>query len=238
MKNTKKEINHMLMLFGITVTIILAALSGTKITTTANMNIERQPQTMPPTSIAATTTTATGYSGAVKVQAGGGNSTNVLIQFIPQQAEIKVGQSVSWYNPTPVGEPHTVTFALDNKTMTNVVGPFAVPNSTQFTPIPHGSNNEPVMVPGKGNVVIAFNARSFSPTVIDSQGNVKGFAPNAAYAMTGSEKYINSGWLLPKGQEQGFPGSSNTFTVTFQKAGIYNYICEVHPWMLGSVIVK
>jgi plastocyanin len=236
MKNTKKQTNHMLLLFGITVTITLAALSGAQITTTANMNIA-QPQTMQPTSIAATTT-ATGDSGGVKVQAGGGNSTNVLIQFIPQQAEIKVGQSVSWYNPTPVGEPHTVTFALDNKTMTNVVGPFAVPNSTQFTPIPHGSNNEPVMVPGKGNVVIAFNARSFSPTVIDSQGNVKGFAPNAAYAMTGSEKYINSGWLLPKGQEQGFPGSSNTFTVTFQKAGTYNYICEVHPWMLGSVIVK
>jgi plastocyanin len=238
MKNTKKQINDMLMLFGITVTITLATLSGTKITTTANMNIEQQPQIMPLTSIAATTTTATGENGAVKVQAGGGNSTNVLIQFIPQQEEIKVGQSVSWYNPTPVGEPHTVTFALDNKTMTNVVGPFAVPNSTQFTPIPHGSNNEPVMVPGKGNVVIAFNARSFTPTIIDSQGNVKGFAPNAAYGMTGSEKYINSGWLLPKGQEQGFPGSSNTFTVTFQKAGTYNYICEVHPWMLGSVIVK
>jgi hypothetical protein len=47
------------------------------------------------------------------------------------------------------------------------------------------------------------------------QGYVKGFAPNAAYAMTGSEKYINSGWLLPKGQEQGFRGSSNTFTVTY-----------------------
>jgi hypothetical protein len=29
------------------------------------------------------------------------------------------------------------------------------------------------------------NARSFIPTVIDSQGNVKHFAPNAAYTMTG-----------------------------------------------------
>ena len=181
---------------------------------------------------------ATGDSVAFKVQAGGGNSTNVLIQFMPQQVKIKVGQSVSWYNPTPVGEPHTVTFALDNKTMTNVVGQFSVPNSTQFAPLPPGSNNEPVMVPGKNNVVIGFNARSFAPTVIDSQGNVKEFAPNAAYTMTGSEKYINSGWLLPKGQEQGFPGSSNIFTVTFQKAGTYHYICEVHPWMLGSVIVK
>ena len=93
MKNTKKQISPMLLLFGITVTITLAALSGTKITTAANMNIEQQQsQTIPPTSIATiiTTTTATGDSGAVKVQAGGGNSTNVLIQFIPQQANLRL----------------------------------------------------------------------------------------------------------------------------------------------------
>ena len=83
-----------------------------------------------------------------------------------------------------------------------------------------------------------FEGDSYIPTVIDSQGNVKHSAPNAAYTMTGNEKYVNSGWLLPKGQEQNFPGSSNTFTVTFQKAGTYNYLCLIHPWMQGSVIVK
>jgi plastocyanin len=61
---------------------------------------------------------------------------------------------------------------------------------------------------------------------------------NANYTMTGSEKYVNSGLLLPKGKGQEFPGSSNTFTVTFQKAGTYNYLCIVHPWMIGKVIVK
>jgi plastocyanin len=136
-----------------------------------------------------------------------------------------------------VGEPHTVTFALDNKTMTNVVGPFAVPSSTQFMALPPGSNNEAPKVLGKNNMVIAFNSRSFVPTVIDSNDTAKEFAPNAVYRMTGTEKYINSGWLLPKGQEQGFPGSSNTFTVTFLKPGTYNYVCEVHPWMHGCSTV-
>jgi hypothetical protein len=76
--------------------------------------------------------------------------------------------------------------------MTGVVSPLAIPNSTQFTPIPPGSNNQPVMVPGK-SVVIALNARSYTPIVIDSQGKVKMFAPpNAKYAFTGSEKYVNS----------------------------------------------
>jgi hypothetical protein len=110
-------------------------------------------------------------------------------------------------------------------------------------PLPPDSNSEPVKVPGKDNnnavIAVALNARSFIPTVIDSQGNVKHFAPpNAAYTMDGTEKYVNSGWLLPKGQEQHYPGSGNTFTVTFQKAGTFRYICALHPWMQGLVVVK
>jgi len=64
------------------------------------------------------------------------------------------------------------------------------------------------------------------------------FAPNAAYSITGSEVYLNSGWVLPKGQEQGFPGSPNMHALAFQKAGTYNYFCEIHLWMHGSVIAK
>jgi plastocyanin len=179
----------------------------------------------------------------IKVEVGTGNASAIIDRFFPQTVEIKVGQSITWYNPTQVAEPHTVTFALDNKTMTRPVAPVAInPNSTQFMPIPPDSNNEPVKVPGgKSNnavVVVALNARSFIPTVIDSQGSVKHFAPNAAYTMDGTEKYVNSGWLLPKGDEQEFPGSGNTFTVTFQKAGTFNYVCILHPWMQGSVVVK
>lgn len=80
-----------------------------------------------------------------------------MTQFIPQKVEINTGQSITWINPTTVGEPHTVTFVFDNKTMAGVVSPLAVLNSTQFTPIPHGSNNQPVMMPGK-SIVMAPNA--------------------------------------------------------------------------------
>jgi plastocyanin len=191
----------------------------------------------PPYSTIASVPTAEAQQ-MIEVQAGGGNATAPLSQFIPQKVEINTGQSITWTNPTTVGEPHTVTFVLDSKTMTGVVSPLAVPNSTQFTPIPPGSNNQPVMMPGK-SIVITLNARSFIPTVIDSQGNVQMFAPpNAKYTFSGSEKYINSGWLLPKGHEQEYPGSGNTFTVTFQKAGTYGYVCILHPWMTGQVVVK
>jgi plastocyanin len=211
------------------VAIIVAALY--LLPTTTNVKVINA---LDSTSSNKTITTAS----ANKVQAGGGNSTAPLTVFVPQNIQVKAGESVTWNNPSTVGEPHTVTFVLDNKTMANIVSPFAVPNSTQFAAIPPNSNNEPLKVPAKNNIVIAVNARSFVPTVIDSKGNVKHFAPpNAAYTMDGTEKYVNSGWLLPKGQEQAFPGSSTSFTVTFQKAGTYKYICGLHPWMIGSVVV-
>ena len=176
---------------------------------------------------------------SITVHAGGGNHTAPLTVFVPQQIEVSVGQSITWDNPSTVAEPHTATFVLDNKTATNIVSPFSVPNSTQFASIPPNSNNEPLRPPNQNNVVIAVNARSYIPTVIDSQGSVKQFAPpSASYTMTGTEKYVNSGWLVPKGQEQAFPGASTSFTVTFQKAGTYHYICQLHPWMTGSVLVK
>ena len=212
--------------------IVVALLVGMASVTTTTPN-----SAPPPYSTIASVSTAEAQQ-MIKVQAGGGNATAPLSQFIPQKVEISTGQSITWTNPTTVGEPHTVTFVLDSKTMTGVVSPLAVPNSTQFTPIPPGSNNQPVMMPGK-SIVIALNARSYIPTVIDSQGNVQMFAPpNAKYTFSGSEKYVNSGWLLPKGQEQEYPGSGNTFTVTFQKAGTYGYICILHPWMTGQVVVR
>jgi plastocyanin len=182
----------------------------------------------------------TGTTTTVKVQAGGGNATNMLAAFVPQQVQVSVGQSVTWDNPSSVAEPHTVTFVLNNKTMTAPDVPFAVRSSTQFMPLPPWANSQPSMMPGKNgmNIVIVSNARGYYPTLIDSSGNAKVSGPNGNFTITGNEQYVNSGWLLPKGQQQLYPGSSNTFTVSFQKAGTYNYFCEIHPWMAGVVTVK
>jgi plastocyanin len=176
----------------------------------------------------------------VKVQAGGGNATAPLTTFSPQRVEIKTGDTVSWYNPTPVGEPHTVTFVLDNRTMAGFATPFGVSNSTQFMSLPPSSNSEPAIIPGKDGMktVVAINARVYNPVVIDSANNVKKFAgPNATYVLNGNEKYVNSGFILPKGQGKDYPGSSSMFTVTFQKSGTYEYLCIIHPWMTGKVVV-
>jgi plastocyanin len=177
---------------------------------------------------------------AAKVQAGGGNATAPITQFIPQTVEINKGQSVTWYNPTTVGEPHTVTFVFDNKTLTGVVAPFAISNSTKFMPLPPNSNSQPLITPGQNgmNTLSGINARSYTAVAIDSSGNVKPMTPNANYTLVGNEKYVNSGYFLPKGLEKQYPGSGNTFTVKFENGGTYYYLCVLHPWMIGSVKVK
>jgi len=185
-----------------------------------------------------------------EVQAGIGVGNAAIILFSPQQVQIKAGQSVTWYNPTPVPEPHTVTFVLNNNNnksyAADLIAPFTISssttNSTQIMPLIPNSNSEPLMTPDN-NAIIAINKRAYNPVVVIEDSttggkNVTYMKQNANYSMSGTEDYVNSGWLLPKGQENLYPGSGNTFTMTFQKAGTYDYLCLIHPYMTGRVIVK
>ncbi len=61
--------------------------------------------------------------------------------------------------------------------------------------------------------------------------------PNSNYTMDGTESYLNSGWLWPGGQSPPEGPPITKFTVTFEKPGTYTYVCNVHPWMTGSVTV-
>ena len=107
-----------------------------------------------------------------EIAAGGGNHSAPFTTYAPDNVEVKVGQAVNWYNPTEVGEPHTVTFVMDNSTMAGVVSPLFVSNTTTFASSPPNSNNEPIVLPGPNgtNTIIALNARTFNPVVIDSSG--------------------------------------------------------------------
>ena len=176
----------------------------------------------------------------VKVAAGGGNITAPWTLFLPQNVTINVGDTVEWYNPTmDAAEPHTVTFILDNSTFAGVASQLAVSNTTEFNAIPLGSNNEAILIPGERgtNTLLAVNARTYNPVTIDSQTRVQFMNPNANYSVAGDEKYVNSGWLLPDGLEKQYPGTGNTFMATFEKPGTYDYLCILHPWMIGTVKV-
>src|ERR671919_222582 len=86
-------------------------------------------------------------TGIKVVQAGGGNATISFSRFLPKDVHINAGDSVVWYNPTEVSEPHTVTFVMDSKYMTDIIAPFAVPDSTEFIPLPTDANSEVVAIP-------------------------------------------------------------------------------------------
>ena len=190
------------------------------------------------------TTNATREENGTKVvQAGGGNATISFSRFLPKDVQINVDESVTWYNPTEVSEPHTVTFVMNSKYMTDIIAPFAVSDSTQFIPLPPGANSEAVVIPNgnstnRTNVIAALDARGFYPVVIDSTDNVTYLNPNALYEIDGTEKYVNSGVILPAGQIMPGIPPITTFTATFKKAGNYDYICIFHPWMTGRIIVK
>jgi plastocyanin len=174
-----------------------------------------------------------------RVQAGEGGPEGPLTAFIPSQVTIKVGEKVVWTNPTSVGEPHTVTFMTNNSTFADFGSPFVVSNDTTFTPLSPNSNGAPFLIPGNNdtNIVVTLNKRSFFPTIINSEDQASYLPPNASYTMNGTEKFVNSGWIWPKGETpKGLP-PINQFEVTFAKAGTYDYICLVHPWMMGKVVV-
>jgi len=178
-------------------------------------------------------------TGMYKVKAGGGGGRIIVMNYYPQNLEIKVGDSVKFYNPTTVLEPHTVTFIQDNKFVPTLEGAYLVTDPNSIQVLPNEMNSEPLIIPldETSQAIVGINARGFFPYVIDSEESATNLGPNAVYSMDGTEKYVSSGWLIPKTYAGEIPGASESFIVTFEKSGTFPYICVLHPWMSGQVIV-
>ena len=82
------------------------------------------------------------------------------------------------------------------------------------------------------------------PTVISANGSMTNLNPygnivgdGARYNFTGTEKYVNSGFIWPEGHvPKGF-ANITSFTVQFEKQGVYHFQCLIHPEMNGNVTV-
>jgi plastocyanin len=177
------------------------------------------------------------------VAAGGGGPVSVLTWFIPQNISISAGETVTWVNPTVVGEPHTVSFIKQPDYFAAIESPYLMPSDTELTPAnPNERNTEPLIIPGQNdtasNTIIAANARATNPVVINTQNNATYLPLNANYTMTGDELYVNSGWIWPENAIPPGLAPITSFSVTFENAGTYDYLCVIHPWMTGRVIVQ
>jgi plastocyanin len=170
----------------------------------------------------------------------GGNGSS-WDSFNPPNLEIKTGDSVTWRNSMMVSEPHTVTFIMDKHYFPPPAIPFIISNLTELKSLLPDPNTEPLIIPDQNGTkaIIVDNARHYNPLAIDSTGNnVTNLAINGKYSMTGTEKFVSSGWTWAKGMAPPELPPINNFTVTFEKSGTYNYMCIIHPWMNGVVTVR
>jgi plastocyanin len=191
----------------------------------------------------------------IQVKVGGGNITYPLFGYNPQKIQIHVGDSVTWTGVSQMEEPHTVTFVNDKTLNTAPDVPFMVSNASQFTPVPPNANSQPTIMPSNSSsnninkeinknnnskpiVIVGANERANLANLIDKNGHVIMLDPTKPVVMDGTEKFINSGIIVAKKFIDIFPGSTDSFTIKFDKPGTYNYICIYHSTMGGQVVVK
>ncbi|MFL6495756.1 MAG: hypothetical protein ACJ703_04930 [Nitrososphaera sp.] len=186
---------------------------------------------------------ATSQNDTRTVAAGGGGPVSVVTWFVPQNISISAGETVTWVNPSLVSEPHTVSFMKDSSYFANYESPYLIANGAELTPAnPEEKNTEPLIIPSQtsttDDTIIVANQRQASPVVIDAQNNVEYLPLNANYTMTGDELYVNSGIIFPESAIPPGAPPITSFSMTFENAGTYDYVCAFHPWMTGRVIVE
>jgi plastocyanin len=221
----------------VTAGVFLLAVAGTLSVSSAQLQGQGQEQEEQRANSASQNITTT-------VEVGGGGPTPIVMAFTPQNVTINVGQTVVWTNPTVVPEPHTVSFIRQQGHFPFLESAYLIANGTQLPPAnPNEQNTEALVIPGQNgtttnNIIVAANARATNPVVINAQNNVTYLPPNANYTMTGDELYVNSGFMWPKGLIP--PGASpiTSFSIKFESAGTYDYVCVIHPWMTGQVVVQ
>jgi len=184
-------------------------------------------------------------SAAVNTRVAAGGNGSAWDTYTPQSVEINAGDSVTWYNPSPVTEPHTTTFLTNQSYFPPLAAPFNIPSNTETVSILPNPNVEPIVLPpgptdtNESKTIIMDNARAYNPVVVDSaRKNVTYLQPNSNYTLSGTETYLNSGFIFPQGQSPPGAPPIEKFTVTFENPGSYNYVCVLHPWMIGNVIVS
>jgi plastocyanin len=235
-----------------TVTAIAATVMNTiKFTEFQVQNVYAQNTSTP---LATTSSSpATTNSHNFQVNVGGGNVTYPFMGYSPQKIQINAGDSVTWTGVSKMEEPHTVTFVNDKALNTAPDVSFMVSNSSQFIPVPLNANSQPTIIHPTSNsnnndtnknnnkgqvVIVGANERANLANAIDKNGHVTMLNPSKPFVMNGTEKFVNSGIIVAKKFVDIYPGSTDSFTVTFNKAGLYDYICIYHSMMGGKVVVK
>ncbi len=167
--------------------------------------------------------------------AGGGNATTPLNIFRPVNITINQSANIKWQNPTlGIPYPHTVTFVRAGSNISlpkiNLLNMSNYSNLINLTSRQNTNNTIDIKAELLPTVVFANNSVDY----LNPYGNLRG--DGAQYNFTGTEKYVNSGFIWPEGH---VPKGTNitSFTVKFKEQGVYHFQCLIHPEMRGNVTV-
>ena len=170
--------------------------------------------------------------------AGGGNATTPLNVYHPDEIMTNQSANIKWQNPTlGIQYPHTVTFirADSNLTIPNISFNLSNYSSLIVSKYQNAQNDKAAVVDVNTEILPTVISANGSMTNLNPYGNIVG--DGARYNFTGTEKYVNSGFIWPEGHvPKGF-ANITSFTVQFEKQGVYHFQCLIHPEMNGNVTV-
>jgi plastocyanin len=142
------------------------------------------------------------------VQAGNDTTEASLFRFFPAKKQVPVGTTVTLQMPPKTSELHTFSFGPADYLKTNADN-FLVPDM---------STTPPTFV---FNPVVAFPSDpppALPPYTATNHGN----------------GFLSTGGL---DRDAATPTIGPTSQITFNTAGTYDYICLIHPFMKGQIIV-
>ncbi len=146
------------------------------------------------------------------VLVGAGEKTTAINVYFPRSVRIRAGDTVTWKMNTQA-DPQTVTFS-DQRPEDDVI------------PVPSGGSGDSLF--GGGSSSSMLNPNMLYPTRREDD-------PVEAWRGAG---YVNSGIMFPKPHlPPGFP-QIDTFSLIFDKPGVYPYFCGIHDFHKGVVVVE
>jgi plastocyanin len=149
---------------------------------------------------------------STKVPAGtvyaGIGGTETLLSFLPGSIMVKAGQSVKFEVKSP-SEAHTVTFGPPSFLV-------SFSSATDFIPF----------APGDPNQVRPFDIYGSDPPGADG-----------SYTYTGATMHGDGTFSTPVLDEDSNTPNPSSATIKFTVPGTYNYVCLLHPFMTGTVVV-
>lgn len=194
-------------------------------------------------------------AAAVGAGAQAPSVTVVDFDFQPQELEVAVGTTITWRNTG--SRPHTVT-DRGGTFDTDPIQPGATGTVTFSTPgtyrvfcrINPSRMNGTITVDGGSQAAPAFRVEGvdpalpgetlrFEPPVFAVQAGTTILFANVGgkpHTLTADDGSFDSGVVTPGAEGGRFAGTNATFRVT--KPGTFNFHCEVHPVMKGTITVQ